>query len=63
MSHMVTDIIQERVPVLEKAMDEFYLDLSDISFYCYRIADTVLKKIQVSLHQFCIIYKNKTVSK
>ncbi|MFX6698306.1 DNA polymerase IV, partial [Acinetobacter baumannii] len=29
MSHLVTEIIQEKVPIMEKAsVDEFYLDLS-----------------------------------
>lgn len=31
MSHVLTEVIQEKVPVLEKAsIDEFYLDLSGI---------------------------------
>lgn len=39
MSHMVTDVIQEKVLVLEKAsIDEFYLDLSSMDkfFGCYQ---------------------------
>ncbi|WP_407503307.1 DNA polymerase IV [Elizabethkingia miricola] len=68
MSHMVTDIIQERVPVLEKAsVDEFYLDLSgmDQFFGCYRwtteIADTVLKNTGLPIS--FALSTNKTVSK
>ena len=39
LSHEVTEIIQQRVPVMEKAsIDEFYLDLSgmDKFFGCYQ---------------------------
>ncbi|MEC5171308.1 nucleotidyltransferase/DNA polymerase involved in DNA repair [Chryseobacterium nepalense] len=34
LSHTVTEIIQEKVPIIEKAsIDEFYLDLSGILLY------------------------------
>ncbi|MCF2218328.1 DNA polymerase IV [Chryseobacterium sp. PS-8] len=68
MSHMVTEIIQERVPVLEKAsVDEFYLDLSgmDKFFGCYQwtteIAEAVTK--QSGLPISFALSTNKTVSK
>lgn len=68
MSHTVTDIIQEKVPVLEKAsVDEFYLDLSgmDKFFGCYQwtseIADTVIKEIGLPIS--FALSTNKTVSK
>jgi DNA polymerase-4 len=68
MSHMVTEIIQEKVPVLEKAsVDEFYLDLSgmDKFFGCYQwtteIADAVTK--QSGLPISFALSTNKTVSK
>ncbi|TLX26628.1 DNA polymerase IV [Chryseobacterium indologenes] len=68
MSHLVTEVIQERVPVLEKAsVDEFYLDLSgmDQFFGCYQwttqIAETVTK--QSGLPISFALSTNKTVSK
>lgn len=68
MSHMVTEIIQEKVPVLEKAsVDEFYLDLSgmDKFFGCYQwtteIAEAVTK--QSGLPISFALSTNKTVSK
>ncbi|MDG4654749.1 DNA polymerase IV [Chryseobacterium arthrosphaerae] len=68
MSHMVTEIIQEKVPVLEKAsVDEFYLDLSgmDKFFGCYQwtteIAGAVTK--QSGLPISFALSTNKTVSK
>ncbi|SEH96236.1 DNA polymerase IV [Epilithonimonas hominis] len=68
MSHMVTEIIQEKVPVLEKAsIDEFYLDLSgmDKFFGCYQwtteIAEAVTK--QSGLPISFALSTNKTVSK
>lgn len=68
MSHMVTDIIQEKVPVLEKAsVDEFYLDLSgmDKFFGCYQwtteIAETVKKNTGLPIS--FALSTNKTVSK
>ena len=68
MSHTVTDIIQEKVPVLEKAsVDEFYMDLSgmDQFFGCYQwtteIADSVTKNTGLPIS--FALSTNKTVSK
>lgn len=68
MSHLVTDIIQEKVPLLEKAsIDEFYLDLSGMDkFYgCYQwtneIADAVQKNTGLPIS--FALSTNKTVSK
>ena len=68
MSHMVTEVIQERVPVLEKAsIDEFYLDLSgmDKFFGCYQwtteIAEAVTQNTGLPIS--FALSSNKTVSK
>lgn len=68
MSHLVTEVIQEKVPVLEKAsIDEFYLDLSGMErFYsCYQwtreIADAVQRNSGLPIS--CALSNNKTVSK
>lgn len=68
MSHTVTDIIKEQVPVVEKAsIDEFYLDLSgmDRFFGCYKwtgeIANTIVKNTGLPI-SFALSH-NKTVSK
>lgn len=68
MSHLVTEIIQEKVPVLEKAsIDEFYLDLSgmDQFFGCFKwtndIADAVKKHAGLPIS--FALSTNKTVSK
>ena len=68
MSHLVTEIIQEKVPVMEKAsIDEFYLDLSgmDKFFGCYQwtteIADAVMKNTGLPIS--FALSTNKTVSK
>ncbi len=68
MSHMVTEVIQERVPVLEKAsIDEFYIDLSgmDKFFGCYKwtneVADAVTKNTGLPIS--FALSTNKTVSK
>lgn len=67
-SHEVTEIIQQRVPVMEKAsIDEFYLDLSgmDKFFGCYQwtreIAEEVTKETGLPI-SFALSV-NKTVSK
>lgn len=67
-SFEVTEIIQEKVPVLEKAsIDEFYLDLSgmDRFFGCYQwtseIADSVTKETGLPIS--FALSENKTVSK
>lgn len=68
MSHMVTEVIQEKVPVLEKAsIDEFYMDLSgmDKFFGCYQwtneVADAVMKNTGLPIS--FALSTNKTVSK
>lgn len=68
MSHLVTEVIQEKVPVLEKAsIDEFYLDLSgmDQFFGCFQwtneIADAVQKNTGLPIS--FALSTNKTVSK
>ena len=68
MSHLVTEVIQEKVPVLEKAsIDEFYLDLSGMYqfFGCYKwtteIADAVTKNTGLPIS--FALSTNKTVSK
>ncbi|MBD8082855.1 DNA polymerase IV [Chryseobacterium caseinilyticum] len=68
MSHLVTDVIQEKVPVLEKAsIDEFYLDLSgmDKFFGCYQwtneIVDSVTKNTGLPIS--FALSTNKTVAK
>lgn len=68
MSRLVTEVIQEKVPVLEKAsIDEFYLDLSgmDQFFGCYKwtteIADAVTKNTGLPIS--FALSTNKTVSK
>ncbi|MPS73077.1 MAG: DNA polymerase IV [Chryseobacterium sp.] len=68
MSHTVTEIIQEKVPLLEKAsIDEFYLDLSgmDKFFGCYQwtteIAEAVRKNTGLPIS--FALSTNKTVSK
>lgn len=68
MSYMVTEIIQEKVPVLEKAsIDEFYLDLSgmDQFFGCYKWTLEIAESIQknTGLPISFALSTNKTVSK
>lgn len=68
MSHEVTEIIGEKVPLMEKAsIDEFYLDLSgmDKFFGCYQwtqeIATSVTKETGLPIS--FALSNNKTVSK
>ncbi|MFP3596916.1 DNA polymerase IV [Chryseobacterium sp. SIMBA_029] len=68
MSHEVTEIIEEKVPLMEKAsIDEFYLDLSgmDKFFGCYQwsqeIASSVTKETGLPIS--FALSSNKTVSK
>ncbi len=68
LSHTVTEVIREKVPVMEKAsIDEFYLDLSgmDKFFGCYRwtqeIAAAVTKESGLPIS--FALSTNKTVSK
>ncbi|ANF51192.1 DNA polymerase IV [Chryseobacterium glaciei] len=68
MSHTVTEIIQEKVPVLEKAsIDEFYLDLSgmDKFFGCYKWTTEIASNItkETGLPISFALSTNKTVSK
>jgi DNA polymerase-4 len=68
MSHMVTEIIQEKVPVLEKAsIDEFYLDLSgmDQFFGCYKWTHEIAESVQknTGLPISFALSANKTVAK
>ncbi|HIB8181455.1 TPA: DNA polymerase IV [Elizabethkingia anophelis] len=68
MSHMVTEIIQEKVPVLEKAsIDEFYIDLSgmDKFFGCYKWTSEIAQSItsNTGLPISFALSCNKTVSK
>lgn len=68
MSHTVTEVIQEKAPLMEKAsIDEFYLDLSgmDKFFGCYKwtkeIAESVTKNTGLPIS--FALSTNKTVSK
>jgi DNA polymerase-4 len=68
LSHTVTEVIQEKVPVMEKAsIDEFYLDLSgmDQFFGCYKwtveIASAVTRETGLPIS--FALSSNKTVSK
>lgn len=68
MSHMVTEVIQERVPVLEKAsIDEFYIDLSgmDQFFGCYKWTTEIAESVteHTGLPISFALSANKTVSK
>jgi DNA polymerase-4 len=68
MSHTVTEIIEERAPVVEKAsIDEFYLDISGMDkFYgCYKWTDELSKTItrETGLPISFALSVNKTVSK
>lgn len=68
MSHLVTEVIQDKVPLMEKAsIDEFYLDLTgmDKFFGCYQwtqeIASAVKKETGLPIS--FALSNNKTVSK
>ncbi len=68
MSHEVTEIIEEKVPLLEKAsIDEFYLDLTgmDKFFGCYQwtqeLSERVIKNTRLPIS--FALSGNKTVSK
>lgn len=67
-SHMVTEIVQETVPVVEKtSIDEFYLDLTgmDRFFGCYKVASELRQRIirETGLPISFGLSVNKTVSK
>lgn len=68
LSHLVTEVIQERVPVVEKAsVDEFYLDLSgmDKFFGCYQWTKEISAAVtkETGLPISFALSTNKTVSK
>lgn len=68
LSHTVTEIIQEQVPVMEKAsIDEFYLDLSgmDKFFGCYQWTNEIALSVtrETGLPISFALSTNKTVSK
>lgn len=68
MSHLVTEVIQEKVPVLEKAsIDEFYLDLSgmDKFFGCYQWTNEIVNAVtkNTGLPISFALSTNKTVAK
>lgn len=68
MSHLVTEVIQEKVPVLEKAsIDEFYLDLSgmDQFFGCFQWTNEIVNAVtkNTGLPISFALSTNKTVSK
>ncbi len=67
-SNIITEIINEQVPVYEKSsIDEFYIDLTgmDKFFGCYKLATELRQKIQseTGLPISFGLSKNKTVSK
>ncbi len=67
-SHIVTEIIQEQVPVVEKtSVDEFYVDLTGMDKYfgCMRMASELRQKIidDSGLPISFGLSENKTVSK
>ena len=67
-SHLVTDIIQESVPLYEKtSIDEFYIDMTgmDRFFGCYKVATELRQKItrETGLPISFALSGNKTVSK
>lgn len=68
LSHEVTEVIQEKVPVVEKAsIDEFYLDLTgmDRFFGCYQWTTEVAESIKknTGLPISFAVSANKTVAK
>lgn len=68
LSHSVTEIIQEKAPVMEKAsIDEFYLDVTGLDrFYgCYQWTNELAQRVvkQTGLPISFALSINKTVSK
>jgi DNA polymerase IV len=68
MSRTVTEIIEEKAPVVEKAsIDEFYLDLTgmDKLFGCYKFTNELVQTIakETGLPMSFAVSVNKTVSK
>lgn len=67
-SNMISDIIQEQVPLYEKtSIDEFYIDLTgmDRFFGCYKLGTELRQKIirETNLPISFALSANKTVSK
>lgn len=68
LSHQVTEVIQSKAPVIEKAsIDEFYLDISgmDKFFGCYKWTNELVELIakETGLPMSFALSVNKTVSK
>lgn len=68
MSHLVTEVIQDKVPLMEKAsIDEFYLDLTgmDKFFGCYQWTQEIASAVkrETGLPISFALSNNKTVSK
>jgi DNA polymerase-4 len=68
LSHAVTEVIQEKAPVMEKAsIDEFYLDITGMDrFYgCYQWTNELAKRVvnETGLPISFALSVNKTVSK
>lgn len=68
MSHLVTEVIQDKVPLMEKAsIDEFYLDLSgmDKFFGCYQWTQEIASAVkrETGLPISFALSNSKTVSK
>lgn len=68
LSHLVTEVIQDKVPLMEKAsIDEFYLDLSgmDKFFGCYQWTQQIASSVtqETGLPISFALSNNKTVSK
>src|SRR3954468_5676120 len=67
-SHMVTEIIAEKVPLYEKSsIDEFYVDMTGMDKYfgCYKLATEIRQKIikETNLPISFALSANKIVSK
>lgn len=68
LSHLVTEVIQDKVPLMEKAsIDEFYLDLTgmDKFFGCYQWTQEIATSVtrETGLPISFALSNNKTVSK
>lgn len=68
LSHLVTEVIQDKVPLMEKAsIDEFYLDLTgmDKFFGCYQWTQEIASAVknETGLPISFALSNNKTVSK
>ena len=68
MSHQVTEVIQSKAPIVEKAsVDEFYLDISgmDKFFGCYKFTNELIELVakETGLPMSFALSVNKTVAK